>query len=222
MGPTLSDSQRQQIETRQRLLNAACEVFGSRVYKEATVREICHVAGANVAAVNYHFGGKEKLYDAAWRYAFALTDEKYPIRYEAQLAPEQQLRSIVQAFLGRILDSGPAGYFPRLMIREMTQPTALATIVDEVIRPSIEVIKKIVRNVADRELTDAEAHFCTVSVVSQCVFFNFSRPMRQHMMGRSHMEAHELGQLVEHVTSFSIAGIRRKRSDRQEQTDDYL
>ena len=215
----MSDVERPERGTRQRLLNAACEVFGVRGYKEATVREICQLAGANVAAVNYHFGDKEKLYDAAWRYAFGQTDKKYPIRYEAGVAPEEELRDIVRAFLGRIFDPGPAGYFPRLMIREMVQPTALGIIADEVIRPGVEVIGKVVRDVANRALTDVEVHFYTISIVSQCVFFNFNRPMREHMMGRSDMQAHELEHLVEHIVSFCISGIRQGRLDRGKRTE---
>ena len=51
-----------QAATRRELLDAAAEVFGEAGYRNATVREICRRAGANIAAINYHFGDKEKLY----------------------------------------------------------------------------------------------------------------------------------------------------------------
>ena len=49
-------------QTRQRLLDSACEVFSELGYGGASVREIVARAGANVASVNYHFGGKDALY----------------------------------------------------------------------------------------------------------------------------------------------------------------
>ena len=52
------------LETRRRLLDAAGEVFAEKGFAKATVREICQKAEANIAAVNYHFGDKEKLYAA--------------------------------------------------------------------------------------------------------------------------------------------------------------
>lgn len=48
--------------TRQRLLDAAREVFSEFGYNGASVRQIVSRAGTNVAAVNYHFGGKDALY----------------------------------------------------------------------------------------------------------------------------------------------------------------
>ncbi|MBI3492350.1 MAG: helix-turn-helix transcriptional regulator, partial [Acidobacteria bacterium] len=49
-------------ETRDRLLRAAERLFADRGFKKVTVRDICRVARANVAAVNYHFGDKLGLY----------------------------------------------------------------------------------------------------------------------------------------------------------------
>ena len=51
------------------VLHAACEVFADRGYRDATVAGICHKAGANPAAINYHFNDKESLYVEAWRQA---------------------------------------------------------------------------------------------------------------------------------------------------------
>ena len=49
-------------ETRQRLIESATRLFAERGFAKVTVREICKAARANVAAVNYHFGGKNGLY----------------------------------------------------------------------------------------------------------------------------------------------------------------
>jgi len=56
-------------ETRARLLHAAARLFAERGYARVTVRDICKKAHANVAAVNYHFGGKDGLYRAVMRHA---------------------------------------------------------------------------------------------------------------------------------------------------------
>ena len=42
----------------------AARLFAERGFARVTVRDICRKARANVAAVNYHFGGKHGLYTA--------------------------------------------------------------------------------------------------------------------------------------------------------------
>lgn len=49
-------------ETRTKIIEAAeCE-FAKMGYEGASIREITQRAGVNIAAVNYHFGGKEALF----------------------------------------------------------------------------------------------------------------------------------------------------------------
>src|SRR5687767_10607621 len=61
--------QRQDKETRERLLSTAERLFAERGLSKVTIREICKSARANVAAVNYHFNGKKGLYDEVVRSA---------------------------------------------------------------------------------------------------------------------------------------------------------
>jgi len=51
-----------QDPTREKLLEVAGPIFAGRGYQATTIREICAGAGANVAAINYHFGDKLGLY----------------------------------------------------------------------------------------------------------------------------------------------------------------
>src|SRR6056297_1114628 len=72
-------------ETRERILDAAEFLFGERGFESVSLRDITGRAGANVAAVNYHFGSKEKLVDAVVvRHAVPINDGRMRLLLEAE------------------------------------------------------------------------------------------------------------------------------------------
>ena len=64
--------------TKERLLKSAGEVFAKKGYSDATIAEICSLAGTNIASVNYHFKNKKALYVEAWRQAFSQSLQMFP------------------------------------------------------------------------------------------------------------------------------------------------
>lgn len=53
-------------ETREKILDAAERLFARDGFSGATLRDITRAARVNLAAVHYHFGGKEALYRAVF------------------------------------------------------------------------------------------------------------------------------------------------------------
>lgn len=58
VGPSGSDSR---VQTRAAVLDAAERLFAMRGIDGASVRDITAAAGANLGAINYHFGSKDRL-----------------------------------------------------------------------------------------------------------------------------------------------------------------
>ena len=50
--------------TKQRILDAAESLFMEHGFEATSLRSITAAAGVNLAAVNYHFGSKEELFQA--------------------------------------------------------------------------------------------------------------------------------------------------------------
>ena len=102
----LKDKRARSRGTRQRLLEAACERFAEKGFMRTTVAEICRESGANIAAVNYYFGGKEPLYVEAWRYGLERSLKAHPpdggVGRDA--SPEDRLRGRVLSIIQRIVD----------------------------------------------------------------------------------------------------------------------
>ncbi len=198
-------------DTRQRLLEAAGEVFADVGFRAATVREICARAGANVAAVNYHFGDKEALYLEVLAHAHQAALERYPPDFglRAGANAEEKLAAFVRAFLLRLLDDGVPAWLGKLMAREMIEPTAaLDRIVEHTARPLFERLTAIVRELAGRELPADVLTRCAQSVVGQCLFYRHCREMIRRGWPEADPTPERIDELAQHITRFSIAGIR--------------
>jgi AcrR family transcriptional regulator len=198
-------------ETRRQLLEAAGGVFAESGFRAATVREICKRAGANVAAVNYHFGDKERLYVEVLRYSHGKALEKYPplLGVAADAPPEKKLNAFVQSLLLRIFDNGPTAWHGKLMSRAMIEPNAaLDSLVEERIRPMAGELLKIVAEILDRPLNDEQVRQCAFSVVSQCVFYHHCRPVVLRLFpNQLPQDAASIGRLADHITKFSLAAL---------------
>ena len=198
--------------TRRQLLEAAGAVFAEVGFRDATVREICRRAGANIAAVNYHFGDKEKLYAEVLRYSHSKALEKYPplLGVAADAPPEKKLRAFVQSLLLRIFDKGPTAWHGRLMSREMIEPTkALDSLVEERMRPMAGQLWQIVADVLDCPLNDERVRLYAFSVVSQCVFYHHCRPVVSRLFPNERpLDAAGIERLADHITRFSLAAMK--------------
>jgi len=197
--------------TREQLLAAAGEVFAEVGFRAATVRQICQRADANIAAVNYHFGDKEALYKAVLKQTCQSALEKYPADFglPSGATPEQRLRAFIHSFLLRIFSEGPSAQHGKLMVREMIEPTgALDEIVEEDIRPMAANLKAIVSDLLGRKADEETRRLCSLSVVSQVLFYHHCRPVVLRLFPKMKFDAAGIQQLTSHITRFSLAAIQ--------------
>ncbi|MBI3878336.1 MAG: CerR family C-terminal domain-containing protein [Verrucomicrobia bacterium] len=206
-----ADDATAQAETREQVLKAAASVFAETGFRAATVRGICQRAGANIAAVNYHFGDNETLYTEVLQHALRAARHKHPPDFG--LPPDapaaERLRAFVHSFLLRIFDEGPHTYHGKLMAREMIEPTqALDTVVREHIRPMADQLAGIVTELLGPATTKVLVRRCSMSVVSQVLFYQHCRPVIRRMFPDLKFDADQIAELAGHITRFSLEAMR--------------
>jgi AcrR family transcriptional regulator len=197
--------------TEQRLLDAAGEVFAEHGYRAATIRQICEKAGANLAAVNYHFGDKEGLYMAVLRSVPEAHAEKYPpnLGLSTGATGEQKLRAYIQSLLHRVFDEGRPGWHTKIIAREMSEPTrALDTLLEEVARPLHQELACIIRELLDSEVSDETVRLCTLSVMSQCVYYQNARSVIRRLYPEQVYGQHDIARLADHIAKFSLGALK--------------
>ena len=205
-------------DTRRRLLEAAGAVFSDRGFREATIREIVTRAGANIAAVNYHFGDKAGLYAAVLRHFAQESVQRHPVQQGLpEGAPaEARLRAFVRALLGRVFDDGHPSVHGRLMAREMVEPTeALGPMVDQVIRPMYDRLRAILRELLGPRVPEARLRLAAKSVVGQCLFYKHCAPVLERLEGPPARGARAVDALADHITAFSLRGLESLKGGRR-------
>lgn len=172
--------------TRWRLLDAAAELFALHGYRGVAVRDICDVACANVAAVNYHFGGKDKLHIAAIDHARQLALQEDPSPTEPKpvggLSAEQKLRRHLRGMLGRAFATGPAGWYLQIVLREMVEPTpSLNQALDQHLGPHQRRLEAIVGQVLGKDPDSNDVKDTASALLATAVYYQSCRGAVQHL-----------------------------------------
>jgi AcrR family transcriptional regulator len=195
--------------TRDRILEAAGELFAERGFEGTTVRDICQAAGANVAAVNYYFGDKERLYVAAvvrahkWR-----LDQAQLPDWNEHTPARDKLADFIHTFFRRVLGGPDDTWRTKLVMREIMQPSAACVeIAQSNIRPQFEILQTILRELLPADTSDEELHLMAFSIVGQCLFYHVADPIIRNLVDADEHATYHVDKLAAHVTKVSLGAI---------------
>ncbi len=199
---------RARLSTRDAILEAAGRVFAERGYAAATSKEICRLAGANGAAVNYHFGGKEKLYEEVLREAHRqMCDlEELDKVLASDSRPEEKLR----AFLDRMLRTARISsdlWGIRILLRELASPSAFA--VRNMLTtalPKAFRIRSLVHEVTGIPLDSKKLQWAAGFVILPCMSFILFPHVLQDLLLPASQEDHD--SLVDTLCAYVLNGLR--------------
>ncbi len=110
--------------TYDRLLSAALESFAEYGYHGTSIRAVTEKAGANVAAVNYHFGDKAGLYRCAVEHSMLTCPRVEPAVLEEASCPRDWLRRLLGDVV-TYLRSENGTPLMKILVREEMSPTGV-------------------------------------------------------------------------------------------------
>jgi|SRR5208283_4307660 AcrR family transcriptional regulator len=198
------------ISKKMAIIEAAGEIFVEKGFHATTVRQICARAGVNIAAINYYFGDKKKLYMEVLRYYQNIAFKKYPADMGIKEAdsPRQKINSFIHLMIMRMFEKGKPTWFGKLLAREFVEPTgALDILIEEVIRPSFIILAAIVKEILGEESTDKTACLCAMSIVGQCLYFRNSPQIVSRILNKDNFSRQEIIELAEHISHFSLSAL---------------
>ncbi len=199
--------------TRERLLAVACRLFAENGYRATRTQEICRLARANAAAVNYHFGGKEGLYRAVWDRALESTledgREGPPLSADAD---RDWLYRYVQACVLSVFDSGMPGILRKLMTREIADPSPISRdVLANHIAPRYSELDGHLRAMIGPKATDYQIGCCVFAINAIFGSLALNGTARRELFRAEKPTPAEIEQFAREICAFFIGGVRALR-----------
>jgi AcrR family transcriptional regulator len=140
-------------DTRQRIIDAAVEVFLQEGYAKATTRKIAALADLTEVTLFRHFGSKENLFEAAFKQFGAMDDLTLKLQDQLTGDYRQDLRHMGNVFLEFIKEKGDvirlgmleAGHFPELSSSVCSAPKGLRQILADYLQEQMD--KGVIRQI---------------------------------------------------------------------------
>jgi AcrR family transcriptional regulator len=204
-------------QTRTRLIDAAGEMFAELGFHHTTVRQICERAGANIAAINYHFRDKTGLYTEVVRQSMrAARLDAVRAAFDQNAPPEQVLRAVIRARLESLRSLDLGDWHFRIFAHELAKPTpAMNVVVNEAIRPLYARMCQLLGHLLRLPPEHEKTRLCANSIIGQILFYAFARPVISRLAPEMKMSATQLDQLTDHITEFSLAYLRQTQQQRR-------
>ena len=172
---------------RERVLEAALDLFGERGLNGTTVRDIAARAKVNVAAISYHFGGKDELYRAVAGMVIGSIEARVRSRVarildEPPRDPESALlalENLAETMIDVIVGPEEMRRVARFIIREQMQPTFAFEILFGVMRRLHGAATQLMALAAGLHPNGREAMLRVFLVLGQVLFLQ-NRRSRRH------------------------------------------
>jgi len=205
--------------TRQKLLQAAIEVFGRQGYDGASTRALADAAGVNLQAIPYYFGGKEGLYQAmVAQIADDVAARMTPLRLrlQARFAAEAHGQPIIAdearvllvdllQTLAELLIRPELESWARVIIREQMEPSpAFDTLFSIGMQPQVLAARRLVGRVLAAEPDSEAVGVRTLGLIGGILMFRTAHGAVMRVMGWSGIGPDQIAQirrLVEEMVS---------------------
>jgi AcrR family transcriptional regulator len=193
--------------TRQHLLDIAGQVFAARGFADATSKEICERAGTPMASVNYHFGSREALYEAALVEAHrqVVSLDELTALTEGPGDPREKLGALISRLVGLSTSTGaPWGFM--LMLREILSPSpAIPALIDKAVRPKAVVLLGLIGEVLQLNPQEPPVQRALMFSVLPCIALMIAP--RQVQAALLPAVAKDRSALAEDFIRFIMAGL---------------
>ena len=193
--------------TRERIVEAAGELFAADGYARTTAKAVADRAEVGVSLINYHFGGREGLYRAVLIEAHRRLGKLSELRHlaESELPATQKLRVLIYGLIRPATKRQP-GWHINVLGKEIFAPSAHFPVLFEAeVPPKLAIIKQILSDITTIPVDDPALVRCVISVLAPCSMLLVAArgaPGPLDQVRRMPREA-----TINHLHTYALAGL---------------
>ena len=179
----------QTLATPERLVVAARKLFADNGFDRASVRAITRAAKANLGAVTYHFGSKDRLRDEVLTRIVGDLAARIQAVAALPVPGPERVRRVVRSIFDHAAANPDA---PRLLVRFLLHAGRMpAPVLDRQRVLLGSVVQVIKEGTAAGEFRRIDPFLAAFSIMSQCIWFHLIRGVvAQLSQGASVMATH--------------------------------
>ncbi|MCY4427966.1 MAG: CerR family C-terminal domain-containing protein [Halieaceae bacterium] len=176
--------------TREALIQAAIDVFGHDGFDASSTRRIANAAGVNQAAIGYHFGGKQGLYEAVFGHIVSQMQIRMVPVAERAIASLELIQGsaaerrhmaldlldlVFSAFIDLFGEESATGWV-RLVLREQQDPTpAFHILYDGLMGRMLRLVTHLVSVASGLDEASEACRVRTSMLLGQVLVFHVAR-----------------------------------------------
>jgi len=192
--------------TKSKILDAAGRLIAQNGFAKTTSKAIAKLAEVDLAAINYHFDGRDGLYRAvlAEAHTHYIDEEKLLALLNSSRTPTEKLEVFFETLISKLVETDV--WHSKVFIRELFSPTAhLYDFMQTEGARKFLLIKKIISQVSGIDENHPALLACVLSTVAPCMMLiiadsNLPGPLKN-------VSKVEPALLVKHLMTFSVAGL---------------
>lgn len=173
------------MDTRDKIIQSATELFSSQGFEGTSVRQIAKDAGVNVALINYHYQSKEKLFESVVEYkASFLKGILEELIENKDLSPMEKIDIIVDQAIERKF-SNPS--FHHLLYRELSLDyrPQMREAITAILLKSINALKTIIKNgINDGVFKPVDIELTIATILGTIHYLLTSDTMSRKILGK--------------------------------------
>ncbi|HXW37618.1 MAG TPA: TetR/AcrR family transcriptional regulator [Nitrososphaerales archaeon] len=165
-----------QVETSERILQAASKLFAERGYSNVSIRDVCREGGTTAPVIYYYFGNKRGLFEAVTGKSLTMRGfiEKLE-RAAEQKSPERGLESFVRTYLTMFPERA---FDPGLYMRDSASLDSRSA---KMISEDLDKIRSLAKAMINRGIEEGAFRKTNPELAADCLLGMLNRAIFQEI-----------------------------------------